>query len=223
MEPILFFLDTFIKLADRIINLEKTKFQDQRVVFEEIIKPLFTELEPIAQTYMIFFRNARQLIIDKNKSPHDQGIEILRSRLLTLNEQNELQEMAQYMKKERDAMIIARVKVSEMANQIKEYVNNVEMVEFATSVNAFFFNSPSNHPQLWLPQDSKATEFLERLNQSILKNYDEQDLIEYIDEILLEMENSWGVIIRSYEKLKIYSIGSPKLVRKSQTKKTTSS
>jgi hypothetical protein len=219
MEPISFLLDTFIQLADRVINLEKTKFQDQRVVFEEIIKPLFTELEPIAQNYMFYFRKARQLIVDKNKPSHGRGAKILGDRLLTLNEKNELQEMAQYVKKERDAMIVARVKVSEMANQIKEHINNAEIVEFAISVNNFFFRSPSNFPELQLPQDSNATEFLERLNQSILSNYDEQDLIEYIDEILLEMEHTWGIIVQSYEKLKIYLIISPKLVHKAKKKK----
>ena len=222
MEPISFFLDTFIQLADRIINLEKAKFQDQRVVFEEIVKPLFVELEPIAQNYMIFFRKARQLILDKNEPSHGRGVEIFGGRLLTLNEQNELQEMAQYMKKERDAMIVARVKVSEMANQIKEHIDNAEIVEFAVSVNNFFFNSPGSYSNIRLPQDSKATEFLERLNQSILSNYAEMDLIEYLDEILLEMEKSWGVIVRSYEKLKIHLIGSPKFVRKHQIKKTKS-
>jgi hypothetical protein len=214
MEPILFFLDTFIKLADRIINLEKTNFQDQRVVFEEIIKPLFTELEPIAQNYMFFFRKARQLIVDKNKPSHGQGVEIFGGRLLTSNEQNELQEMARYMKKERDAMIVVRVKVTEMARQIKECSNSAEMAEFANAVDAFFFNSPGNLPEFKLPRDSKATEFLERLNQSILSEYDDQDLIKYIDRVLHKLENSWGEIVRSYEKLKINLVSPPKLIRK---------
>lgn len=220
MEPISFLIDTFIQLADRIINLEKTKFQDRRIVFDEIVKPLFTELEPIAKNYILFFQRARQLILDKNKKLQDLDNEMHGENLLSFDEQAKLQEMAQYIKKERDAMFIARVKVSEMAGQIKEHIKNPDIVEYANSIYTFFFNSPSNHPELWLPQDSKATKFIERLNESLKNNYDEEDLVEYIDRVLLEMENSWGEIVRSYERLKIYSIASPRLVQKNMSKKT---
>ena len=37
MEPILSLLDTFIKLADRIINLEKTRAQEKRDQFSNIV------------------------------------------------------------------------------------------------------------------------------------------------------------------------------------------
>jgi len=214
MEPISFLLDTFIQLAERIINLEKAKLQDQRTMFEEIIAPVFEELEPIAQNYMLFFRKARQLIIDKNKQSSEWEIEIAGNKLIPVDIKNELQEMAQYMKKERDGMIMVRVKVTEMARQIKEYSTSAEIAEFANAVDAFFFNSPDNLPEVRLPQDSKATEFLERLNQSILSDNDEQDLIEYIDDVLLELERSWGKIVQAYEKIKIHSVSPPKLIRK---------
>lgn len=214
MEPISFFLNTFIQLAERIINLEKAKLQDQRVAFEEIVEPLFIELEPIAKSYMDFFRKARQLVVDKNRRSSEWGIEIAGNKLIPEDIKNELQEMAQYMKEERDAMIMVRVKVTEMARQIKERSSIAEIAEFADAVDAFFFNSPGNLPEFKLPRDSKATEFLERLNQSILSEYDDQDLIKYIDRVLHRLENSWGEIVRSYEKLKINLVSPHKLIRK---------
>lgn len=214
MEPISLLFDAFIRLAERIINLEKTKFQDQRLVFDEIIKPLFVELEPIAQNYMAFFRKARQLVVDKNRRSSEWGIEIAGNKLIPENIKNELQEMAHYMKEERDAMIMVRVKVTEMAHQIKERTKSVEMAEFADAVDAFFFNSPGNLPEVKLPRDSKATEFLEKLNQSISSDYNEKDLIKYIDRVLLKLENSWGDIARSYGKLRIQLVSPPKLLRK---------
>ena len=220
MELITILLNAFIQLADRINNLEKAKLQDQKVVFVEIVEPLFTELEPIAKSYILFFRKARQLIVEKKQLTENLESDIFGGRSLTREGENELQEMAQYLKQERDAMSMARIKVSETANQIKEDIKNTDVVAFADSVTTFFFNSPSNRPKVQLPQDSKATEFLERLNESLRKNYDEQDLIEYIDEVLLGMENSWGGIVRAYEKIKNYSISSPKLVNKPKNKKT---
>lgn len=214
MEPISFLLDTFIQLAERIINLEKAKLQDQRTMFEEIIAPVFEELEPIAQNYMLFFRKARQLIIDKNKRSSEWEIEIAGNKLIPVDIKKELQEMAQYMKKERDGMIMVRVKVTEMARQIKEYSTSAEIAEFANAVDAFFFNSPGNLPEVKLPRDSKATEFLEKLNQSISSDYNEKDLIKYIDRVLLKLENSWGDIARSYGKLKVQLVSPPKLMRK---------
>ena len=214
MEPISLFLNAFIQLADRINNLEKTKLQDQKVVFEEIVEPLFTELEPIAKSYTLFFRKARQLIIDKNKPSQANRIEIPGGNNFIFNIQDELHEMARYLKEERDTMANARIKVSEMAGQIKEHINNPEIVEFSTSVEKFFFNSPGNFPEFKLPRDSKATEFLERLDQSILSDYDDQDLIKYIDRVLHKLENSWGEIVRSYQKLKIILTSPPTLIRK---------
>lgn len=214
MEPISFLLEAFIRLAERIIHLEKEKIQDQRIVFEEIIDPLFTELGPIAQNYMAFFRKARQLVVEKNKRSSERGIEIAGNKLIPEDIKNELQEMAQYMKEERDAMIMVRVKVTEMANQIKERYKNLEIAEFADAVDAFFFNSPGNLPEVKLPRDSKATEFLEKLNQSILSDYNEQDLIKYIDRVLLKLENAWGDIARSYGKLKVQLVSPPKSIRK---------
>lgn len=213
MEPISFFLDTFIELADRIINLKKAKLQDQRTLFEEIIAPVFEELEPIAQNYMLFFQKARQLIVDKNKRSLGRGLEIAGKKLIPEDVKNELQEMAQFMKKERDVIIPTRIKVAEMARQIKECSTIAEVTEFADAVDAFFFNSPGNLPELKLPRDSEATEFLEKLNQSILSDYNEQDLIKYIDRVLLKLESSWGEIVRSYEKLKIKLVSPPKLLR----------
>jgi hypothetical protein len=214
MEPISFFLDTFIQLADRIINLEKAKLQDQRVAFEEIIKPLFMDLEPIAQSYMLFFQKARKMIVDKNKRSSGREIEIAGNKLIPEDIKNELQEMAQYMKEERDGMIMVRVKVTEMARQIKECSKSAEIAEFADAVDAFFFNSPGNLPEVKLPRDSKATEFLEKLNQSISSDYNEKDLIKYIDRVLLKLENSWEDIARSYGKLKVQLVSPPKLMRK---------
>ena len=68
MEPITSLLDAFIKLADRIINLEKTKLQGKKDLFNEIVKPVFEDLEPVALNYMIFFRNARQTVIKSKQN-----------------------------------------------------------------------------------------------------------------------------------------------------------
>ena len=154
------------------------------------------------------------MVVDKNRRSSEWGIEIAGNKLIPENIKNELQEMAHYMKEERDAMIMVRVKVTEMAHQIKERTKSVEMAEFADAVDAFFFNSPGNLPEVKLPRDSKATEFLEKLNQSISSDYNEKDLIKYIDRVLLKLENSWGDIARSYGKLRIQLVSPPKLLRK---------
>jgi len=213
MEPISFLLEAFIRLAERIIHLEQVNLQDRRIVFEQIIDPLFTELDPIAHSYMAFFRKARQLVVEKNKRSSERGIEIAGNKLIPEDVKNELLEMAQYMKEERDAMIMVRVKVTEMANEIKERYKSLEIAEFADAVDAFFFNSPGNLPEVKLPRDSKATELLEKINQSILSDYNERDLIKYIDRVLLKLENSWGDIVRSYGKLKVQLVSPPNSIR----------
>ena len=44
-----------------------------------------------------------------------------------------------------------------------------------------------------------------------------EEILKFIDETLANMEKSWSEIVRSYEKLKIYSVSAPKYIRNSKT------
>jgi hypothetical protein len=205
MEPISFFLSTFMALADRIIDLDKEKIKDKKDLFNEIIKPLFEELEPVALNYMEFFQRSRQIIID--------------------TPQKDLADVVEVIQKERNAMIFARIRVREMASQIEKHINNEQIVMFAMSVNDFFYSDPLGHPALIEYRSSAASTgrgLLEMIKYTILQSDEKKVIIDYIDKALEIFEKAWASIVQSYGALKIYSISPPKFVRKSQTKKTKS-
>ena len=206
MEPVSIFLSSFIELVDRIINLEKTKLQDKKTLFNEIIKPLFEELEPVATNYIEIFRKARKAS--------------------TVSCLQELEEAIKFLSEERRNMYLARTKVEHMANQIEKSIKDEEVNHFAKAVGFFFFDSMgyinpissrTRTTLMFLRQivgrAKKIGEITERQKGLIAK---------YIDSNLASLEQSWNVIVESYVKLKIYSVSPPNYVKKSQIEKTKS-
>ena len=121
MEPISFILDTFIGVMERIINLEKTKIQNKQQVFKEIIEPLFIELQPVVDNYVTLFKKAKQSVSE--------------------NKQSNIWEAVQEIRESRDAMILSRVKVREMANRIQEAYNDKKVTDFAKKDDRFFYRT----------------------------------------------------------------------------------
>lgn len=199
MEPITSLLDAFIKLAERLINLEKTKLQDKKELFNEIAKPLFEDLEPVAANYMEIFRKIRK-IINKRSLP-------------------KIRNLVWFVVEERETMLIARSKVNYMAYQISEHIRDDEVNAFTDAVRHLFYKTTEDH-------QSRTKEFLSELNQieanveatGKISKEDKTLIAIYVDDTLVSLEQCWNEIVQSYEKLKIYSVSSPKYIRKNQSK-----
>lgn len=197
MEPLGLLVDTFIQLADRVLNLDKTKIQDRKSLFTEIINPLFEDLEPVASNYMEIFRKAR--------TTFDKG---------TIQE---LRHAIEFIGKERAVMFIARIKVEQMAYQVKGLIKDEEVGTFALSI-LLFFNQTTQ-----IMGFSRTTVFLEELKQieenakknGKLTKEDKTQIIQYIDVTLAILEEYWRNIATSYGKLKIQYLSSNKLTRSS--------
>jgi hypothetical protein len=193
MEYIALFLTALKELADRVRNLEKTRAQDKQDIFNNIVKPLFVELEPVSSNYKDFFERARQTIRECTSE--------------------DLRKTAQQIRNERDAMIMARIKVRETANQIKEHINDEAISEFATSVNNFFYSAPRLTPVRPRFQSS-AMRFLDFLNYAASHNIDRQEIIDYLDIILENLERSWSSVVSSFERVKIKALSSQRFLHK---------
>jgi hypothetical protein len=128
------------------------------------------------------------------------------------------------IKNERDAMVMARIKLREMARQIEDSINDKEIVEFAKVVKGFFYSTPVLPIDMFQYEkiNSKSKVLVSALVDVATKKIGKEKLIAYIDSTLENLEASWASIIQSYEKLKIDSISPPKFVRKRQPKKTIS-
>jgi len=200
MSAITLALEAFIKLAERIVSLEKTKLEGRQKLFNEIVKPLFDELEPVASNYMDYFRNAQ--------------------RRIKRSKQDDFREVADLIKEERDAMSMARIKVREMASQIRENIDDQDVVDFAVSVNKFFYSAP-RFPQVQdvAGSSSSAMRFLDFLRYASLHNIGTQEVVDHLDVVIDSIEQDWSSVVKCYEKLKIKSISPQKPKRKKKNRK----
>ncbi len=190
MEPISFFLDSFIQLAQRIINLEKTKREDKQQVFKEIIEPLFVQLQPVAENYLLMFRKARQSVIN--------------------NPDSDLSKALDEIRESRDQMQLARSIVQKMATQISSRYRDKEINEFANNVLGFFDVSLDGQAG-----EGTISKQLERIVERVLtKRADRMDLHIFIFTSLEKMEEYWGGIGQSYADAKIYCLSAPQLLKK---------
>lgn len=193
MEPLSFFLSTFTALADRIINLEKTKLQNKQTLLNEIVKPLFEELEPIALDYMFFYKKTQKML---------------------LNKKSKLQQVADQVKEDRDQRLMVRIKIREMARQISQEIKDKDITEFAEAIVGLFYTEPTVviHPENLSDSFKVVSMFDLALEEGLTK----ENLSKYIAALLNQIEFKWALVVQRYEKLKIYSISPPKFIRKSK-------
>ena len=200
MSAITLALEAFINLAERIIRLEKTKLESRQKLFDQLVKPLFVELEPVASNYIGYFRKARQSI-KKSK-------------------EGDFREVAELIKEERDAMSMARIKVREIAKQIKENIDDPDIIDFAASVDKFFYSAP-RFPQVQeVPgsNSSSAMRFLDYLRFASLNNIGTQEVVNHLDVVINSIEHDWSLVVQCHEKLRIKSIAPKKVKKKKKTK-----
>ena len=201
MEPFTSLLDAFIKLAEKITNLKKTELENRQKPFDKLVTPLFVELEPVASNYIGYFRNARQSI-KKSKD-------------------GDFREVGEKIKEDRDAMSMARIKVRAMAKQIKENIDDPDIVAFAESVDKYFYSAP-RFPQVQEvagSNSSSAMKFLDFLRFASLNNIGTEKVLEHLDVVINSIEQDWALVVECYGKLEIKFIA-PK--KKKKTKKTKS-
>ncbi len=205
-------IEAFIKLAERLITLEKTKLQDRKDLFNEIVKPTFEVLEPVASNYIEFFRRSQRIVKEAKVVNFETAV-------------NQISEA-------RDQMVIARIKVREMAAQIKNNIEDENFAEFADAVYEFFYYRQDDLGQYssilrrftrqdqTSPIGSKAAEIVDIAKSINFSDRErKQEFNELLEAIIDELEKNWSIIVKSYEKIKIYALSSPKFIRKSQTNK----
>ena len=192
MEPITLLLDAFIKLADRIINIEKLKREDKKQVFKEIIEPLFLQLQPVAESYTSLFRTAKQSIVESPESELWATIKKIRE----LREQTNL----------------ARITVRSMAHQVAALYKDEKISNFTDEINMFFYASIIPLPDK--KALSRSEELIEMLERSIISGDGKTAMINHINDTLRGHEWTWAEVGKSYTAIKIDYLSAPSLIQK---------
>lgn len=193
MEHISIFLSVTKQIADQVANCEKTKKEDKNNLLNNIIKPLYTKLKPVARNYMKFFQEADLLISISSK------------RSITKNNS--------VVKNNRENLQLARIKVHEMANQLKENIQDENVSKFANAISVFFNYAPdiAIPDLLSLHPTGRLAVLVEWMSENKMEK---SDVIRFIDETYSKLEESWKAIVQMYEKMEIDALSESKFTRK---------
>lgn len=181
-------LEAFINLAERIISTEKSKRDDKRLVFKEIIEPLFVQLQPVAENYIEMFRKARQRVVE--------------------SQDGELWTAIDEIRELREKMQLARISIRKMTIQMYDMYEDEKIRDFAERISMFFFAS--------LQSRARSDELVEFFEEVIATRKDKSILAKYLDDALNELVRCWNRIGESYATAKIYCLSAPRLIKKSK-------
>ena len=176
-------LDTFLKLVDRVIALVKERQQTKAQVFEEIVEPLFVELQPVVDDYFKLFRHAKDAVENSQKSN-------LSSAVIGI-------------KNAREAMLLNRIKVREMAATIGEHDIDKRVKDFADKVESFFYRTITEKSK---DKRSYATELIDICDYVLREDMNKADLIQFISTALRKMEETWVAIAQSYASARVHCL-----------------
>ncbi len=196
-------LEVFIKLAERIIHLEKTKLQEKQDFFNEVLKPLYEDLEPLASQYIAFFRRAHNEIMEC--------------------EQGDLLKIAVVLKTERDALVMARIKVYAMSRVIYERLegDNTGIHLFIDAIKGFFEDNSLKRVTIQTGPATNAWKLISLFDDLGTGNLTRKDLIKFIDLTFRSMETNWELIVYLYQEQKLNLVmNSNKYIKNSRSKKT---
>jgi hypothetical protein len=179
-------LDTFLKLVDKITELAKQERINKEQLFNQIIEPLFTELQPVIDDYYSLFSKTKEILL--------------------LKKGDDIEETVMQIRKSREALLIKRIKVREMSKAINESMKNKKITNFTYNVNRFFYSTSMKDVDE--KKSSTGAELIELCDYVLRKDISYKSLIYYIDMALKNMEESWMAIAQSYASVRIYCLNS---------------
>ena len=190
------FLEVLTKARDIILGYSSN---DQRI-FDEAIEPLFAELQKVIDDYFSLFRGT----LDDLRETSD-GTE-LRSALRNL-------------RRNREVMLTTRVKVREMAKEIRQAVKNRKIRTFLDRMERIFY--ASDVPLRKLPPISSSQKTLRllemasssqssliitqvKLGQSLKRGeVSKEFIIRAVECTVDEIANAWVLIAQDYARLRL--------------------
>ena len=173
-------LDSFLKLVSYLVQLVKAGHEGRRLIFEEIVTPLFNSLEPVVDDYLRLFRHAEAALAAAD--PNTTALEELRSH--------------------RHRLLHARVKVREMADAICVNCEDEDLQEFATAVRKLFYCTRI----ATVKQGSVAEKLVDLLDLLEQDEVPIEQLRDFVKGTLHNLIDAWGKVANLYASLRIASI-----------------
>ena len=114
-----------LQIVDRLIKLAERRELHRAKIFDQLVEPLFSEFQPVAEDYLRFFRECVQ------------GLEELED----LDDEGEMRKLAKRFRARRDDFLLARSKVQALANVLSRDVHDLSVQALALRILGFFRGS----------------------------------------------------------------------------------
>lgn len=181
-------VDIFLKLVEQIIELIKLKHHNRQQFFKEIVEPLFIELQPVVDDYILLFRRARELASTGSTEDFNASLEEIRSA--------------------REKLLNRRIKVREMAFIVRSQYDDGRIKGFTDKVEQFFFST--GKPSEKISHGKKLVDLCDYVTEG---NVTRENLLSFINHTLKNLENRWVMISQSYASLRIHCLNPTKSIK----------
>lgn len=172
----------FPEFLDELIKLLKTKYQKKEQFFKNIIEPLFNELQSVVDDQFRLFRRTRGLASMGSKDDFQAALIELRT--------------------VKDAFLQQRIKIRTVTTVIREEHKDRRIRSFALKVSKFFDATLA----ISILKISKSTGSIDFWYFIMEEDIPRGKFVEYVDEILKNLEMNWVAIAQSYASLRLYCL-----------------
>jgi hypothetical protein len=175
-------LKPFLAVLDRIIKLLGIRVENKRLLFKDIVEPLFHELEPLVDDYILLFRQSYQKVKNSNHF--------------------ELPIAVKEIREHRENLSHVRSKTVELAKIISENYKEKKVQDFAKQISKFFHASWIDIPR----KGSRSRILIELCDYVLEDKMSKGTLLEYIDITNKTLEIEWIRIVQTYGILKLHCL-----------------
>lgn len=175
-------LTLFLELIDRLVIFVKGRNEHRRVLFDEVVKPVFEQLEALIDDYFLLFRNAHKAIEESQGSDWHLAVEEIR--------------------RNRETMWVARRKVSAFALVAAEQLKDQKFVNFAKKVSRLFHATEFHESR----KMSRSLEVLDLLDAIDARKMEKHVVLERLAQTERQLRETWVSVAQSYAELRLYSL-----------------
>ena len=195
-------LELFLKLVDRVIQLQKHRLDNRKELFNSLVEPSFNEASSVYSDYRMMLRSAKDLM---QQDDFDKAISQLESdRENYLATRTKLRAMAASIRPQ--DVDLDRAQQVDFADLLSMYVTEISELVLARAEHNVPHSADNTRVAYRFAQDvlgiSFASSLLEHLSYVDPDNTDLSIMILVFDEMLAELDAKFQVVATLYGKLK---------------------
>ena len=177
-------IELFLTFVDQVVALVRERGNDKAKLFNDVVDPLFSKLEPVAADYAAIFRLAHR------------DLE---------NAQLSAREISNRVSAGREVMLQGRVRVTAMANALRARAADDKLAEFADEIVSYFTDGVDTSMMGATPSYYLA---------DLLAKGEVREASAFVDRMLKGQGDSWRTIVKKHSNLRLDCLGPSGYIKK---------